>query len=300
MLAETRIGTPVHFGYLTVFPLFCGEPRPVDYLLANEGMEAGTVTVAEVTELGSVPELVVQNQGDRRALFLEGEELRGAKQNRILNTSVLVPARTRLTIPVSCVEHGRWSRKTAFFLASKTISPYHLRHGLKSSVTRALKEKRGHRSDQGQVWEEVQKQQDALAVPSGTSALADTYEKYEAQVAEAKEALKYMPGACGLAVALGPQVVTADLFDKPATCEKVWGRLLSGLVLDALVEAKADGSPDVAQVNQLFHEARNAPWAQTEAVGEGQEYRAEFNGKVASALLLDGTLVHGSLVAAVS
>jgi hypothetical protein len=263
-------------------------------------MEAGTVTVAEVTDQGSVPELVVQNQGDRRALFLEGEELRGAKQNRILNTSVLVPARTRLTIPVSCVEHGRWSRKTAFFLSSKTISPYHLRHGLKSSVTRALKEKRGHRSDQAKVWADVKMQQDALAVPSGTSALADTYEKYEAQVAQAQEALKYVPRACGLAVALGPQVVTADLFDKPETCEKVWGRLLSGLVLDALVEAKADGSPDVAQVYQLFHEAKNAAWAQTEAVGEGQEYRAEFNGKVGSALLLDGALVHGSVLAAVS
>jgi hypothetical protein len=61
----------------------------------------------------------------------------------------------RLTIPVSCVEAGRWSRISAFFIPNKQISPYHLRHGLKSSVTRSLKGKLGQRSDQGQVWDDV-------------------------------------------------------------------------------------------------------------------------------------------------
>ena len=57
---------------------------------------------------GSVPDLLVENRGDVRVLFLEGEELIGAKQNRILNTSVLVAAHTKVKIPVSCVERGRW------------------------------------------------------------------------------------------------------------------------------------------------------------------------------------------------
>jgi hypothetical protein len=298
MFTDIRIGPSAGFSPLTVFPLFCENNRPVDYLLSDEAMEAGTVTVAEVSQQGSVPELVVENKGLRRALFLEGEQLVGAKQNRILNTSVLVPAQARLTIPVSCVEAGRWRKISAFFMPGKQISPYHLRHGLKSSVARSLKENRGHCSDQGQVWDEVRKQQNALGVSSGTSALADTYEKYQQNLTEAQQALQYVPGACGVVVALGPQVVTADLFDKPATCEKVWGRLLSGLVLDALAKGQAGGPPAVAQVSQLLNEARHAAWTQAEAVGEGQEYRAEFGGKVGSALLLDGAVVHGSVVAA--
>jgi hypothetical protein len=139
VLTEIRIGRPISHGSLTVFPLFCDSTRPVDYVLSDEAMEAGTVTVGEVSQQGRVPDLVVETKGLRRALFLEGEELRGAKQNRILNTTVLVPAQARLTIPVSCVEQGRWSKTSAFFTSSKTISPYHLRHGLKSSVTRSLK-----------------------------------------------------------------------------------------------------------------------------------------------------------------
>src|SRR5690242_13337551 len=107
---DLRIGPPLRHGALTVFPLLGGGAHPVDYLLSDEAMEAGTVTVEEASREGSVPDLLVRNKGDRRALFLEGEELRGAKQNRILNTSVLVPAHAKLPIPVSCVEQGRWRR----------------------------------------------------------------------------------------------------------------------------------------------------------------------------------------------
>ena len=56
-----------------------------------------------------MPELVVENPLDERVLLYDGEELVGAKQNRILNVSVLVEAKSALTIPVSCVEQGRWS-----------------------------------------------------------------------------------------------------------------------------------------------------------------------------------------------
>jgi hypothetical protein len=53
-------------------------------------------------------------------------------------------------------------------------------------------------------------------------------------------------------------------------------------------------------VAQLLQQARNADWTPTKVVGEGQEYRAEFDGKVASALLLDGSFVHGSVLAPLS
>lgn len=299
MLPEIRIGKPTSHGSLTVFPLFCEGHRPIDYVLSEEAMEAGSVTVGEATDQGTVPELVVENKGDRRALFVEGEQLVGAKQNRILNTTVLVPAKAKLTLPVSCVEAGRWKRSSAFFSSSKTGTPYRLRHGLKSSVSRSLKEKQGHRSDQSKVWDDVKQQQAALGVASGTSAMSDTYGKYEESLAQAQKAMQYVPGACGLAVAIGSQVVTADLFDKPATCQKLWDKLLSGMVLDALMEAKDQTSPDASQVENLVNDARHAAWAQAEAVGDGQEYRTEFDGKVGSALVLDGTLVHGSVVAAV-
>jgi pSer/pThr/pTyr-binding forkhead associated (FHA) protein len=82
-LGRIAIGEPVRYKSLTVFPLFGDDNPAVEYLLSDEAIEAGVVTVAEVSQQGSVPELAVTNTGNIRVLLLEGEELRGAKQNRI-------------------------------------------------------------------------------------------------------------------------------------------------------------------------------------------------------------------------
>ena len=89
-LPDVRVGDPIRHQALAVFPLFSVPDGAVDYLLSDEAIHAGSVTVEEISEGGSVPNLLVTNQGDSRVLFLEGEELRGAKQNRVLNTSVLI------------------------------------------------------------------------------------------------------------------------------------------------------------------------------------------------------------------
>ena len=68
-------------------------------------MAAGTLQVTEVDESGSVPELLATNTGDEMVLLLDGEELVGAKQNRILNITLLAPAMQDTVIPVSCVEN---------------------------------------------------------------------------------------------------------------------------------------------------------------------------------------------------
>ncbi|NLY03050.1 MAG: hypothetical protein GXY83_43920, partial [Rhodopirellula sp.] len=64
------------FSPFSVFSLFDGSMSPVEYLLSDEGIGSGGVTVTEVSESGSVPDLLVENKGDVRVLFLEGEEYR--------------------------------------------------------------------------------------------------------------------------------------------------------------------------------------------------------------------------------
>jgi hypothetical protein len=138
-LPEIRVGDPVCHDALAVFPLFTEPHNGIPYVLSDEAIAAGTVTVTEVSEGGSVPNLLVDNQADILVLFLEGEEWRGAKQNRVLNTSVLVAAKSRTPIPVSCVEQGRWGYHSRHF-ASGSHSSSKLRHVLKKSVTRSARE----------------------------------------------------------------------------------------------------------------------------------------------------------------
>ncbi len=62
------------------------------------------MTVSEVSEGGSVPELKVTNLTGKHVLILDGEAVAGAKQNRVLNTTILIGAGTSLVIPVSCTD----------------------------------------------------------------------------------------------------------------------------------------------------------------------------------------------------
>src|SRR5271166_2435798 len=229
-----RVGNPIRHESLTVFPLFAETNGQVDYLLSDEAIQAGSVTVQEVSEGGSVPDLLVENSGDIRVLFIEGEELVGAKQNRILNTSVLLPAKSKIKIPVSCVERGRWAYKSRHFGSSGRHSPSKLRHTMKSSVSESALGGTGHRSNQGKVWEEVDKQQAMLKVSSKTGAMEDTFVANQEKINAFAEQFQYPEGAVGVAVALGDKIVAVDLLDKAATCRKVWRRLLSGFILDAV------------------------------------------------------------------
>jgi len=297
---EIRVGHPLRYQSLSVFPLFTESNGNIDYLLADEAIKEKLITVEEVSDAGSVPDLLVENKGNTRVLFIEGEELIGAKQNRILNTSILVAAKSKARIPVSCVEQGRWGYKSKFFGSSGSHSPSKLRYAMKASVTQSLKANRSRRSDQGKVWEEVAALQDAHGVESPTGAMSDTFDAYEDQVAEYREKLKYVDGASGMAVALGDKIIGCDLFDKSSTCQKIWDRLLSGHVFGALETNKSNKETEVADIEEMIKTTSHAAWELAEPIGEGTEYRAEFDhGEHASVLTLDDSLVHGSVLTSV-
>jgi ARG/rhodanese/phosphatase superfamily protein len=106
-------------------------------------------------------------------------------------------------------------------------------------------------------------------------------------------------GAAGMAVAIGKKIVAMDLFDKPATCRKVWDRLMSGYVLDALEGQAEEQQADVADVEQLLQTANGLDWKRADSVGEGEEYRAQRGEEVhASALAWQDAPVHVSVVVA--
>lgn len=101
-----------------------------------------------------------------------------------------------------------------------------------------------------------------------------------------------------LSAAVGDRVVAVDDFDKPETCRKVWDRLLTGAVMDALESGDPLRVAEPADVAALLSRVRSGPWEPAPAVGEGQEYRSRTDGTHASALVCDGSVLHGSVIAA--
>lgn len=295
-IPSIQIGSSRHHHGLSVFPLFAEMNSPVEYILADEAIAAKSVVVEEISQSGSVPELLVENNGDVPVLFIEGEQLVGAKQNRVLNTSILIPAHTKVKVPVSCVEQGRWRHVSTSFDASQTVSGATLRSALKSSVTHSLRATQTHQSDQSSVWYEVSRQQTSLGVSSETMCMMDTYNNYAEEIRAYIEELPYPDGAVGLAVGVGPRVVAMDLFDKPATCEKMWKRLLSGFVLQAIEAKDETQAPTEADVETFWQASAQSSWENAAAVGQGEEFRSELANQSASALLVENATVHYSVV----
>ena len=82
-----------------MFPLRSQSETAVDYLLLGDALAAKLVTVREVSEAGSVSDLIVDNRADKPVLVVDGEELVGAKQNRVANLTLLVAAGRTTSVP---------------------------------------------------------------------------------------------------------------------------------------------------------------------------------------------------------
>ncbi len=115
-------GEPNHNAGLTLVPLFpAAEPR-LEYLGLGEALSRG-LTVTEVDADGDVGTLHVKNPLDERVLLYEGEELVGAKQNRVVRVTTLVEAHAVIQLVVDCVERGRWAwRSRAFGVSPRSRS----------------------------------------------------------------------------------------------------------------------------------------------------------------------------------
>ncbi len=294
--ADVRIGDPLRRGGLTVFPLFMPPTATVKYILSDEAIRQGVLSVEEISQAGSVPELLVINRGAEKVLFIEGEELVGAKQNRILNTSVLVGADTQLKIPVSCVERGRWQYKSKQFGSAGTHSPSKLRHALKESVAHSIGSGAGYCSDQGRIWEEVDKQHIALGVASHTRAQSDSFAAHRERIRQVLEELPFPDGASGMAIGIGSRLVAIDVFDQSETLRRVWNRLLTGFVLETLDQDDDSGEVPHSSVEGLFAMLRGSLWKSVQAVGEGEDFRTQIGNSFGSILAVDGVLVHGSVL----
>lgn len=109
LMDSLQLGQPQTYRNMTVIPLFGKTFEGLDYALGESLMKEGLLHFTEVSESGSVGHLLAHNTSSQKALLIEGEELRGAKQNRTINTTVLLKEQSKTVIPVTCTERDRWS-----------------------------------------------------------------------------------------------------------------------------------------------------------------------------------------------
>ena len=294
LLGAIKLGEAERRGSITLLPIFADLPPGPAYLTLGQAVEAGTLTVTEVSEGGSVPELVARNLGKDPVLILDGEELQGAKQNRVLNTTVLIAAGTKVVIPVSCVEHGRWHHISDRFSNSGHHSAYNIRVATHASVTGSLRATGRYRSDQSRVWQEVANLSQDAGVASPTGAMFDVYEERKSRIDDFAKALPLAEGQNGIAAVHDGRVIGMDILSRPEAYAQVHDKLVRSYVFESWHETESDISADEKAAKTFVVELGDLVPSSHESPGAGLSYRYTGPGIVGSALVFEDALLHAA------
>jgi hypothetical protein len=291
VLGSVTVGEGKVFKNLTVFPLAGAESAPLDYLTLGRALELGVARVVEVSTGGRVPELRFENTADLPVLILDGEELVGAKQNRTVNLTMLVPAGTTIDIPVTCVEAGRWSYASREFEASDHVHFARGRAQKAASVSCSMSDGAGRHADQSQVWAEISAKSRRMAATSATQAMAAIFDRHRSSVEDYVAALTPAEEQTGAIFAIGPEVVGLDFFDRSSTLVATLPKLVRSYAIDALETPVTEGC-DQERASVFLRTLGGAPVESFPAVGLGSDLRLRCDGLVGGGLEVEGVLVH--------
>ncbi len=250
-----ELGEPRSFRGLAVLPLFSAAPPRVEYVGLDEAVARG-LTVSEVDAAGAVQTLLVDNPLPERVLLYEGEELVGAKQNRVVRGTILVEARSTLKIDVHCVERGRWAYRTHSFAPAPRAAYPELR--------------RAQRASQAAVWAEVAAKQSRMRSVSPTEAAEQLYVDHKASLDEYLQALPRLDGQAGVLVGIAGRLVCLDYVSRSEVFAGLYLKLLRGYALSA-IEQPLVRPLRRAAVGRFLGELELAQRQRRPAAGLGEE-----------------------------
>jgi hypothetical protein len=298
-LEQAKVGRVQSHRNLAVYPLLSTYLATVDYLTLDEALSQNLMEVVEVNEGGSVPELKVVNGSPAMVLILDGEELVGAKQNRIVNVTILIPPKATTVIPVSCVEQGRWSYDSRVFSSMGRMMTSELRAMKATQVHDSLRHSGSFRSDQGAIWDGIARKAGRRGAESPSMAMAAIYEKERVSVDDYVKPFRVVDGQIGAVFMINGKLSGLEAFGKPATFSRVFKKLLESYALDAIDYFDPDKveKPNRSEVTRFLKESLSAPVEVRKAVGAGADCRFETRRLTGFALGLDDQLVHLSIFA---
>ena len=307
--------SPIRSGNLTAFPVTSKSYETSEFLTLDEGLRSGEVVVTEAGQArglirrpgrptighpvqdAEVNRLVLVNNSKRPLLLLAGEIVTGGKQDRVIGKDRIVPPESDpVDLSVFCVEPGRWvaangknefsSGRAGGVIGGIVASP-----SVRGSAMAA--------KSQQQVWDNVGKSKEAMAVMLAPPAVAEvnTTSSY-ARVMDNKDVQKQVDAvaapiehnyesiihqlrdknAVGVVVAVNGDIIWADIFASTQLLQKYWPKLVRSYATEAII-TRAKGGEVTAKDAQKFldnlearHETADIEpgvYRQTELTGDG-------------------------------
>jgi hypothetical protein len=293
-LNHLTLGTKQSYRNMAVFPLLCDRECSSDYLLLDEALEENLIAITEVDESGTVPELKVENRSEKNLLILDGEELVGAKQNRIVNVTIFIAAHTTLTIPVSCVEQGRWSYQSRRFTSKERIMPSRMRMKKSAAVYNSLLNDGSFTANQSETWDMINEKLSAHSVDSATASMGDIYDQEQDVIDDYMKHFSALDNQAGMVVMINNQVIGSDCFARHGTLRRTFPKLVKSYVLDAIDadEKKKKYLSSSQKATFFLEDVGNCLVKERPSISLGTDIRLVSQKVIGSALSVDDEVVH--------
>ena len=284
---------------MAVMPLIGPSGGPA-YLTLAEAYEQGVITVSEINEDGSVPELRVENVADLPILLLDGEELAGARQNRVLNTTILLQKQSQTVIPVSCTEQGRWAYTSPAFRDSEVVMSPRLRGTKARTVSESLAHGRQYRADQVAVWNDVEDLHRRAQTHSPTMAMRDVHESRRSSLTEYMDAFPLVEGQTGLLVMIDGEVAGMDVLSRADAFSHLGTKLIQSYAMEALLGTpRSKQKPSMKTAKGFLKTIAATQGRAYKSVGHGEDIRFTGGQALGSALVYRQRVIHAAFFPAV-
>jgi hypothetical protein len=279
------------------------EPE-TDFFFRPGGPEikSGGLIISESTGEGVVGKLITINNTEAYLLLTDADVLVGAKQNRVMNKSMLLAPLSKTVIDVSCIERLRWQYTSQSFSNPGTVADPDLRKEKARTLSFGKNGPEDQKYEtQRAVWSHIHESINEQGCASRTESYSDLINYRMEREGNTFPACEPESGCNGFAVILDRKIISVDLFGR----EDVFSHYFP-MLRDSAFRIASKGKKDkhldqheaYYRVLEAIDESEAATSiADTTYSGAGSYNTIETEGFVGSILTFNGELIHNALFA---
>lgn len=278
---DIELLTPQSHENVAIIPLRTPK-KYVDLLTLQKGFELGLVEVKEC-ETSTVNTLIVENHAVTPLILIDGEEVVGGDQNRLVNATTIIAANSQSPISVSCTERGRWGYKSEF-KSSKYIADYNTRRAKMSAM-------RYSRPVQNEVWSSIDTLEADCCNVSPTSAMSESYEKENTNLEEILESFEIVEGQTGILIIVNGEIKGFELFFNHETYRAFHEKILKSYLISTKVENTTFTiNEDAARI--VIEDALESSFEKKETTGLEDAYEFENSDGLGKCYIYQDEIMH--------
>jgi len=249
-----NVSEPVEKNNITAFFLSSIEKNNNKYLSFSEAIAKNQVQISEVNKKGLVTKLSVSNKSSDNIIILNGELIIGTqiRQDRIVDSTVLIPGYATVLINTFCGEQYRWSPRLSNKIStSESLYFSSGRANNAADINTKL-------SKQCRIWSEISEKISDFNVKSFTNSVDQIYKKKKVNVEEIVNFFKIPSEAVGVVLGINNQLVNIDIFSNNCMLQIYLPKIIRSIALDSFKKISKKSYLKKKEVHRFLRQIHQA------------------------------------------